>query len=140
MTPGSFTLTGVKEMRQALGRFPDESVQAMQKVARQAALRVKDRARALVPVDTGITRDSIDVQPDHANKQYKVGVFASPPHVRKGRDSRTAYLPNLAIWLEFGTTRKPARPFLRPALDAESASYKAAMQTEIDALMQKTFG
>lgn len=140
MTPGSFNLTGVKEMRQSLGKFPDESTKAMQRVARNAALRVKNRARALVAVDTGITRDSIDVQPQPAEKQYKVAVFASPPHVRKGRNTRTAYLPNIAIWLEFGTIHKPARPFLRPALDAEAAQYKAEMQTEMDALMQKTFG
>lgn len=140
MTTGGCTLTGVAELRAAFQRFPAAVTTALQKVARDTALRVKAGARALVPVDSGITRDSIDVQPDPARKRYVVAVFNAPPHVRKGRKDRTAYLPNLPLWIEFGTIHNPARPFLRPALEAEDGRYQADMQAAADRVFRDTVG
>lgn len=129
----SVTVTGLNEAKWAVERLPAQLEAACRKVARDTALRVKAGARARVSVDTGITRDSIDVQPDVENSMYRVGVFASPPHVRKGgRTDRTAFLPNLALWIERGTRFKSARPFLRPALDAENERYKSDFQAAVE--------
>jgi HK97 gp10 family phage protein len=56
-------------------------------------------ARRLVPVDTGQTRDSIGYTFNQGTKTLQL--YA---------DTRWA------IFLEMGTSRQPARPFLRPAL------------------------
>ncbi len=61
-------------------------------------------ARDLVPVDTGQTRDSIGFTFDQATQTLEL--YA---------DTRWA------IFLELGTSRMEARPFLRPALAAMAA-------------------
>lgn len=57
------------------------------------------------------------------------------------RFKRPGTSPGWWWWLEFGTSRTPARPFMRPAVDAQ---YKAAIETmrqtiaaEIEKLFQK---
>jgi len=125
MTNAGATTTGLAEVRAGVSRLPAVVTERLRKVARDTALRVKAGARARVRKDTRITEQSIDVYPRPEQRQYRVGVFASPPHVRQGkRTTRTAYLPNLALWIEMGTIKKPASPFLAPAAEAEDARYQ----------------
>jgi hypothetical protein len=123
-------------MREAVRQLPTAVDSAVRKVARDTALRVKAGARQRVPVDTGITRDSIDVEPHPEEKFYRVGVFRALPHVlRRASGNRTAFLDVLPIWLEYGTKRGKkcshtgaARPFLGPALRAEESRYISDME------------
>lgn len=75
----------------------------------RVGLRVQNAARQLCPVDTGRLRSSIVSQP---------GRDARGPYVDVG--TNVEYAP----FVEFGTSRAPAQPFLRPAL-AEVAGYIA---------------
>lgn len=64
-----------------------------------------NRAKELCPVDTGALRSSLGFE--------------------QGKDSRGEYVDlyarrNYAAFVEFGTVKQPAQPFLRPAL-AEAA-------------------
>ena len=73
----------------------------------RVGLRVQSRARSLCPVDTGRLRSSIVM--------------------RKGRDGRGFYVEvgtsvNYAPFVEFGTSKQRAQPFLLPAV-AEAAGY-----------------
>ncbi len=120
MATGGATVTGLAELRRAVEQLPDAVTAACRKVARDTALRVRASAAAKVPFDSGITKDSIAVIPNTEEKFYRVETGPAPPHRREGR---TAYLPNLPIWLEFGTRFKSARPFMRPAFDAEGDRY-----------------
>ena len=60
---------------------------------------VADAARALAPTRSGRLRASIQVEP--AADAVQVDVIADAPY---------------AAFVEFGTLRRPARPFLAPAL------------------------
>lgn len=120
------TLSGFREHRAAVKALPKAVEEAVRKVARDTALRVMHRAQQLVAVDTGVTRDSISVKPEPDRQLYAVGVFENKPHIRAGH--RTATMPNIDIWLEFGTIHMHARPFLRPALDAENDRYVRDMK------------
>ncbi len=135
------TVTGLSEMRAAVTKLEPAVTDALRKVARDTAVRVMNRAKALVPVDTGLTRDAISIEPHVDRRYYAVGVFASQPHQRKGRrTTRTAFLPNLDIWIEFGTGTKAARPFLRPSLDAETARYSEDMQQAAESAAAAVLG
>jgi HK97 gp10 family phage protein len=69
----------------------------------KGAVRVTRRAKELAPVDTGRLRSSIDNDLGRDDR----GLVA-----RIGSD--VVYAP----YVEFGTRRMRAQPFLRPALDA----------------------
>lgn len=63
---------------------------------REGAEIVKDEAQAIAPVDTGELRDSIHVEEDGDN----ASVVADAPH---------------AVFVEYGTYKMSAQPFMAPA-------------------------
>jgi hypothetical protein len=38
---------------------------------------------------------------------------------------------NVGLWLEYGTVKQPARPFLRPAVDLERAAFDANLRSAL---------
>lgn len=137
MAQGGASVTGLAELRRAVERLPDAVTTACRKVARDTALRVRANAAAKVPVDSGITRDSIAVIPHLEEQFYRVETGAAPPHRREGR---TAFLPNLPIWLEFGTRFKSPQPFMRPAFDEENDRYVRDMTDAVTRTAQEILG
>lgn len=75
--------------------------------ASESAERIKDRARALAPVDTGKLRDSIKVE-KVATGKYEVGPGDEVDY---------------ALFVELGTSRTRAQPYMRPAIEAERAQF-----------------
>lgn len=72
----------------------------------QASILIMDTAKEIVPVDTGRLRDSIDYQITEDALQTTSIIS---PH--------TEY----AEFVEFGTSRQPSQPFMRPAWDENQA-------------------
>lgn len=72
---------------------------AIDRGARAYAEAVKDLASQLAPYDTGALRESIHIEPGDTRASYQV--VAGVPYAR---------------WVEFGTHRAPAQPFLTPAV------------------------
>lgn len=110
----------------------------------KAAKIIRDDARLRVPVDTGAVKANIvmkrDSRPDRfgVNERYTVGVRGgslstysnTKRNRRKGvvgkkyeKQSTTFYWR----FLEFGTVRAPARPFLRPAFESNHAKAMTAI-------------
>jgi len=77
----------------------------LEKIARD----VEARAKSTVPVDTGALKNSIRASPvSNLTWQVAVGQF-------------------YGIYVEFGTHRMPARPYLVPAVDDLRSSFQVAM-------------
>lgn len=72
-------------------------------VANQIGQALVERARELVPVDTGATRDSITFRVEQAGGEIRI-IFGA----------YTEY----AIFIELGTVNWAGQPFLRPAIDS----------------------
>lgn len=72
---------------------------AIDRGVRRTADKVAELARQLAPVDTGELRNSIHVEQNERPGFYDI--VASAPH---------------AVYVEFGTHKAPAQPFLVPAL------------------------
>lgn len=112
-------ITGLKEIADALrGLGPDIVRNALRSGVRAAAKLVKDDAAARVPVKTGMLKKSIYIkqirEESGATQQtFFVGARSGKKYRKRGQD---AY-----YWrfIEFGTAKLPARPFLRPAFDAK---------------------
>lgn len=80
-------------------------------VVRKAALDVEAKAKTAVPVDTGATRNSIGVDVSDGGMSAAVG-------------PTTSYAP----YLENGTRRMRARPYMAPSLDAVAPTFVTAME------------
>ena len=87
----------------------------------QGALALQAQATMLAPVDTGALRGSITIR--FKDRDIKSGYYKadkSGTEIDKPRDDDTAHVGtavNYAPYIEYGTARSVAQPFLRPALD-----------------------
>lgn len=109
--PGNTISIDFPNLGQILGRFKQIGAGAevqVQRMAEALADDIVDTAKDLVAVDTERTRDSIRRE-------------------RRGRDvvvvvDRLGERPEVPIYLEIGTYKMAARPFLKPSADLVLAS------------------
>jgi HK97 gp10 family phage protein len=121
-------LEGLQEQLRAVGA--EMGRDALTKAARAAFKRVAETAKQLVPADTGALRESIAVRAAKPKSGAVVAVglaiTANSTRAKQARvaaalmgESQSKALPPSRRWhfVELGTSKRGARPFLRPALD-----------------------
>ena len=88
-------------------------------ILKEIAEKVKEEAKENVPVDTGALRKSIRVTSTAkvAGKVTRVGVRAGGFET----NPKTGHLVNYAVFVEFGTSRQAAQPFLIPAVSNKAS-------------------
>ena len=86
----------------------------MKEALREVARRVVQDAKALCPVDTGSLQRSIRAEeyPPQVSI-YRIYVVAGGKIINPKTRRKVDY----AAYVEYGTSRAPAQPFLRPALE-----------------------
>lgn len=136
---GSFTQTGVNEMRQAVHKLPAAVTAGLREVAKASAHRILANARANLARQThgtGATAKAIVIEEDAANREFRV-ISVGAPHPRFSlhrmkRSGRThtqrVTQNNLPMWLEYGTSKMAARPYMHPAAAAEVRNYRVACE------------
>jgi len=92
-------LKKIERLRQAIKEFPEVLKEELGQAVLELALIIQNKAKELCPVDTGLLRSSINAQVESWAAAY-VG-------------TNTEYAP----WVEYGTRRTPAQPFLEPAFE-----------------------
>jgi hypothetical protein len=103
-------------LRKAIDTLPADVTAALRGVARDTSGRVKTRAEQILDSRTDGKASriaAISVVEDAAQKQFLV--------IAEGAADKPA---NLALWFERGTRHMAARPFMRPAGDAETERYQ----------------
>lgn len=122
-----------RDVLEALRALPQELAQdkgAVRWALYGAAALIRDEARARAPIDTGRLRRSLIVVA-RRGRGLRRGVVAYRVTHRRGRRAGTekgaqwvqAYSrldAYYAPWVEYGTSKMPARPFMRPALAARA--------------------
>jgi HK97 gp10 family phage protein len=73
---------------------------------------VLDNARRLVPIDEGGTRDSLDKNVDGEGFERVNQIGSDESHI----DPSGRKVGKRAIYLELGTSKMSAQPFLKPSL------------------------
>lgn len=114
MPDAGVTTTGLAEMRTAVDTLAQREKAALQDTAVQTGRRIAARAQRLLRQQThgtGQTAAEIHLVTDAHGCQ----VISDAPA------DRPADLPT---YLEFGTVKMGARPYMRPALDAEATPYQ----------------
>lgn len=116
----SVKISGFRDLKRQLAQLaaglPEPVVH---QALRDGVQLIADEAQRLAPVDTGALRDSISVTDDRDGDLYGrpgvengISVFVGP--VGSTEDGDVAY----AKYVEFGTTRHGAQPFMRPAIES----------------------
>lgn len=103
--PSRVTVRGTADLKRALARLSAKMPQAVQKALTQAALNVERGAKQRCPVDTGRLRASIT----HRAEADRAEVFT---------------VVEYAPYVEHGTSRRAASPFLFPAAEEERPEYE----------------
>lgn len=110
-----------------LRRMPAEIAQPIKDEVMHLAEAIAADAKARVAVDTGLVRDTI--------KARKVGPgFAAKIGIMGVRDRKKAYY---AMFVEFGTKKMPARPFMTPAFEANKAEGIERIGAAVDKALAK---
>lgn len=132
----TFEVVGLKECQEALLQLPKATSRNVQiRALMRQARPIAAAARALAPVDRGDLRDSIQAttQRPHGNKTAAATAFASTlgggGSVDEARSAAKAAGPSpVEVFVgpgrnpqsslqEFGTSRHPPQPYMRPAWD-----------------------
>jgi HK97 gp10 family phage protein len=101
------SIEGIPELEKALADKTSEMHGQLVEAVEEAARAVRDDARQLVPRDTGTLHDGIGYTTDGPTAE--VGVLDSTLHY--------------GAFVEFGTSKMPARPFMAPAGELERARF-----------------
>jgi len=116
----SLTLTIEWEGLEALHRYLAQTIpEALEKAALEALNAAAEEgveyAKAVVPVDTGALRRSIrqEPRPRREGDSYEAGISAGGGGVVNPKTGREV---DYAAHVEYGTSRTPAQPYLRPGL------------------------
>lgn len=144
-------LKGLEEELVALGA--NEGRKVLRRAARKAFQPVLESAREKAPVDTGLLRENIVIvtqAPKEGDGVVRVGL-----RVRKSKETRlskhgvskdgTQRMATSPHWrwhfIEGGTSHSAARPFLRPALDANAdkvvGELRGELRKAIDRVLKK---
>lgn len=140
---GTMPVTGVRETVAALKRVEVLTRAEARRAVAASVARVHAQARARCPVGSGTQRSyptagvsedvlrSLQVGPfrGHVRDQIKTQMHQTEPSgavfvERRGLQGKYG-TDNVAIWLEYGTVKMAARPFMGPAAEAERPRFLA---------------
>lgn len=116
MAKTRLTLEGFDSLRKALVNAPEVAkLHASQAIA-SSTFSLANRAKALVPVDTGTLKSAIESQaPKVKGLTGRIGLSAGPA-------------ASYWFFVEFGTVHMAAQPFFRPAAEAERDAFIRRLQ------------
>lgn len=136
-------LQGFKELADALKELPQRIARNSLRAATSAgAALIRNDARARAPVDTGEMKKDIQIKRDRHTEGDHVARYSV--FVRGGKKSRLSGKARNVdkdsfYWkfVEFGTSKMPAKPFMRPAYEANKESAVDAIGKRLDEQIQK---
>jgi HK97 gp10 family phage protein len=113
MNKVTMTLTGMEPLQRAIRDAPEAVRRLTSGVVARTTFSTAQRARAGAPRETGALRAAIEAK--SRGLSGRVDIAAGEFYGRR---------PEIYwFFVEYGTETVPARPFLRPAAEAESAAF-----------------
>jgi len=123
------TVEGLNELKVLLDVLPQKTREKIELDLRKIVEEIRDEAKQKCPVDTGALQKSIRIQTysKPAGVMAKLGVSAGGYTV----NPKTGQTVNYASFVEYGTSRNPAQPFLRPAYQNKTRQLKNVMKQAV---------
>lgn len=146
----TFKAPGLEELGRRMRALTNEvNVKMIRRAARDAAILVRDAAKARAPVETGAMRDSIQVRRDRRSSTagievFSIGVFKIPggkyantrfnrAHRRVGASYQVDPPTYYFRFVELGTVKMQAKPFLGPSLKQNVSAAIEIMRGDLTA-------
>lgn len=101
---------GADELVKMFGLMQDEAEAILEEASEEGAKIVLNEAKSNVKFVSGKLRDSLDIKPEKSKKPTKKAHRVYSKGVRQGG-------VRYGVFVETGTSKMEAQPFLRPALD-----------------------
>jgi len=118
-------IEGAKELEKKLLSFePKLGRKIIRQALRAGAKVIHTAAKANVPVDTGALKQSLKVKAMRKRRHSYGVMVATSDGWFKGDEFYGAFL-------EFGTSKMPAKPFVRPAFDAEKDNAEKIIKNQL---------
>lgn len=127
-------IDGLSDLIKSLNELTDKvQNNIVRSAVRSGAAVIRDAIKAKAPVLTGKTKKSIKVKAiggkknnkDHVTFKVRTGVIANYEDKATGGERQVNY----ARRIEFGDSKMPAKPFIRPAFEeAEQQVLKATIE------------
>lgn len=126
MTGTGARIDGLDFLKDQLeGFLPRETTAILRRTVTKIAAQVRNDIRAAAPKDTGTLRKAIRSKRNRGTRdEVEAGVYIT---TGKGAKHNAFYWH----WIEFGTQRLPARPFVAPAAEKARAGYREALKSEV---------
>lgn len=132
-------LTGFKELALALRELPERVAKnALRSAVNAGATVIKKQVKLSAPKDTGLLQKNIfQKQIREASGPYQQ-TFAVGVRQGKARnkDGSKKELPYYWRFKEFGTSKMPASPFVRPAFESQKEAAVDAIGKKLDERIQ----
>lgn len=112
----SLKIEGIEQLNAALTNHEGRIEKETRDILRRAGARVRRKQRATVPKRTGTLMRSITMRSRGTRWVRVVEVGPQWSRTTKGQKVNTHY----GFFIEFGTSRMAAQPFVAPSLDGEA--------------------
>lgn len=110
-------ITGIKALAKKLGLAEEQINSAARRTVKETAEGVKKRAKDLVPVESGRLQRSINASYSSNGLQAEV----------KNTNNQAYY----GQFIEYGTSSRPARPFMTPAAEGQRRKIKRRLEQHV---------
>lgn len=135
------TVEGLDELMQAFKELPDGALQYVREAANSAAQVICDKAKQLAPVDTGATQRLLYVRKATASKKAKYKVLSTIATKKGAAALAPLELGHNLVYFGIPTdTHIEARPFLRPAADANKNNVVGTVADAMNKALEKMGG
>lgn len=126
-------IEGGKRLRNFVKNMPEEARAELYDVIKSNLEAVIVDAKSRVPVDTGALRDAMKVRVGKKTLRGRAGVIGDRGYIRLKKGGKRFY----AKFVEYGTRRTPAKPFLFPAWRSRRLKTRMAIVNGLHTAIQK---
>jgi HK97 gp10 family phage protein len=143
MANDMMNLTGFKELAAALRELgPRVAKNSLRRAVSAGSTVIKDDARARAPKDTGEMAKDILVKRERDTKgemsaKYSVFVLTGKKSRLKGKGRNVSRDSFYWRFVEFGTSKMAAQPFMRPAFESRKEEAVKVIGEKLDEGIQK---
>lgn len=134
----SIRIDGLKELEIRLKRLPQKVAgKALYSALMAGAEAIRKEAVSRAPEDTGKLKRNIVKRREKTRPELSASVVVGVRAKGKKTDPQNAYYWR---YFEFGTSKRPARPFLRPAFEAQKEEAVARIAAKLRQRIEKAGG